>query len=95
MPEHVTITGRPSENPWVLIRSGKPVVRFPSLQGAQQFFNQLRFNSPSRITGAAVFGPGGEAWYCQGERFASWGRDDGRRKREAASEGAESGDAAA
>lgn len=89
------MTDRPSENLWVLIRAGKPVVRFPSLQGAQQFFNQLRFNTLSRITAAAVFGPGGEAWYCAGSREGQWIRDDDRRERERQAAEADSGDAAA
>lgn len=95
MSRPVTIPGRLSENPWVLVRAGRPVVRFPSLDGAKQFFNQLRFNALLRVTDAAVFGPDGEAWYCQGSREGSWTRDDGRRKRAATSDGGESGAAAA
>lgn len=67
--------------PWVLIRRDKPVVRFGSLGNARQFYDHLRFNGP-RQPDAAIFGPGGEAWYCRGSKEGFWARDDNRRKRE-------------
>jgi hypothetical protein len=75
----------PSETPWVLVRRGrdKPVLRFSALGKAKAFFDQLRFNGP-RQPDAAIFGPGGEAWYCRGSKEGYWVRDEERRKREAA-----------
>jgi hypothetical protein len=70
-------------DPWVLVRRKKPVLRFPTLIAAQKFYDQLRFNA-FLYEDAAVFGPNGEAWYCQRYRDATWVRDDARRKREAA-----------
>lgn len=67
--------------PWVLLRRDKPVVRFGDLGAAKRFHDQLRWNG-KRQPDAAVFGPGGEAWYCGGSREAHWTRDDARRKRE-------------
>ncbi len=69
--------------PWVLIRKDKPVLRFAALSEGKEFYNHLRFNGP-RQPDAAIFGPGGEAWYCWGSKEGHWTRDDGRRKREAA-----------
>jgi hypothetical protein len=71
----------PSLTPWVLLRKDKPRVYFGSLDGAKKFFDHLRFNGPRQPNGA-IFGPGGEGWYCGGSKEASWHRDDERRKRE-------------
>lgn len=71
--------------PWVMLRRGKPPLRFLTLELAKRFYDQLRFNRPVGED-AAVFGPGGEAWYCPRWRAASWVRDDARRRREAAPE---------
>jgi hypothetical protein len=73
----------PSETPWVLIRRDKPRTYFGSLDGAKKFYDQLRFNG-GRQPDAAIFGPGGESWYCRGSKEAYWVRDDERRKREVA-----------
>jgi hypothetical protein len=67
---------------WVLLRRDKPVTRFGDLGAAKKFYDNLRFNGP-RQPDAAVFGPGGEAWYCRGTREGFWMRDDAARKREA------------
>lgn len=80
----MTGTPRP-DKPWVLIRKGKPPLYFEALPLAQRFYDQLRFNGGGRED-AAVFGPGGEAWYCRRFRTARWVRDDDRRPREAAAE---------
>lgn len=68
--------------PWVLLRKDKPLLRFEALGDAKRFYDQLRYNGPRQPDGA-IFGPGGEAWYCWGSKEGSWGRDDGRRKKEA------------
>lgn len=72
--------------PWVLIQKGAPPWPFDTREKAQRVFNQRRFNSAKPIADAALFGPGGESWYCTGTRFGQWERDDDRRKREAAAE---------
>lgn len=79
--------------PWVLIRKGSPPWPFATREKAKAQFNSLRFNAPKAIADAALFGPGGEAWYCRGNRWGEWFRDDARRKREAP-EPAEPGEAA-
>jgi len=72
-----------TDKPWVLLRKDKPLLRFEALSDAKKLFDQLRFNGP-RQPDAAIFGPGGEAWYCRGSKEGYWVRDDKRRKREAA-----------
>ena len=66
--------------PWVLLRRGKPRLRFAERMEAMRFYDQLRRNATQ--PSAALFGPSGEAWYCAPERHAQWQRDDGRRRRE-------------
>jgi hypothetical protein len=83
----------PPGDPWVLVRKGKPPVRKPTFAEAKRFYDQLRFNS-FVAEDAAVFGPGGEAWYCRRFRDSTWVRDDDRRKREAVKEHAEEDDGA-
>ncbi len=68
--------------PWVLLRKGKPAWRFPSRERGQGQYDSLRFNAGRPIADAALFGPGGEAWYCRGNRYAEWHRDDERRRRQ-------------
>jgi hypothetical protein len=80
-------TDRP-ELPWVLLRKGRPAVRFAALPLAQRFYDQLRHNAGVQED-AAIFGPNREAWYCARVRTAYWIRDDDRRKRESAVEPAE------
>jgi hypothetical protein len=72
------------ELPWGLVRREKPLVRFTTRERGQKFFDGLRHNG--RQPDAALFGPRGEAWYCRGDRWASWCRDDGRRQREKSAE---------
>jgi len=57
------------QNPWVLIRKDKPRSDFGSLDGAKKFYDRLRANG-GRQPDAAIFGPGGESWYCWGSKEA-------------------------
>lgn len=68
--------------PWVLVRKGEPVLRFPSRDMAMRHWKQLRFAGMRNMAqaDAALFGPNGEAWYCGRSRHAEWRRDDDRRK---------------
>jgi hypothetical protein len=77
--------------PWVLIRKGHPLTRFGSCEGGKRFFDTLRFNRGGGAD-AALFGPGGAAWYCRGVRWGSWERDDDRRKRQPETEPVDDGE---
>lgn len=67
--------------PWILLRKGKPRVPFATRELGIRFFDHLRRNG-SHQPDAALVGPNGEAWYCRGNRWSEWFRDDARRKRE-------------
>lgn len=70
----------PIEPPWVLVRKGRPPMRFDSRERAQRAYNSLRFNAGAD-SDAALYGPNGESWYCGRFRWSEWVRDDERRRR--------------
>lgn len=69
--------------PWRLTQfiPGVKAWEFATREAAMKMFDSMRFNSRSPIQDAGLFGPGGEAWWCAGTRYAQWNRDDERRKR--------------
>ena len=71
--------------PWVLLRKGKPVIRFAERELGQRFFDRQRYNAGAQPD-AALVGPEAEAWYCAGTRWGQWVRDDERRRRAVAEE---------
>ena len=68
------------DKPWVLLRKRHPQIRFATGEAGRKFYDQLRFNAGAGAD-EALFGPGGEAWYCGRFRWATWIRDDARRMR--------------
>lgn len=77
--------------PWVLLRRGKPLTRHLTRELGQKFYNSLIYGWAGwKEPEAALFGPGGEAWYRNG-RHGGWERDDARRGRERRPEDAEAG----
>lgn len=62
----------PPEKPWVLVRKGKPPVRFITLAEAKRFYDASRFNLGSAEADATVFGPNHQRWTCGRYRHSQW-----------------------
>lgn len=69
--------------PWVLVRKGKPNLRFASEDEAKRFFDQLCLNRAAKSDGI-LYGPGKICWKRPKWPPSVWVRDYADRRKERA-----------